>query len=87
MYPLAHWDGWFWPWTGSLWFLLPLMMIFFCVIGMFLCGRMCCGRGWMPWGHDERPGEGNTPLDIAKRRYAQGEISKEQYEDIKQTLG
>ncbi|MBI2166016.1 MAG: SHOCT domain-containing protein [Chloroflexi bacterium] len=29
---------------------------------------------------------GATPLDIAKARYARGEISKEQFEDLKKTL-
>ena len=28
-----------------------------------------------------------TPLDILKRRYATGEIAKEQYEQMKQDLG
>ena len=91
MHVLSHWDGWFWDgwfplWTGGLWLLLPLMMILFCFIGMSLCGRMGCGGRWMTRDHGGPTREGESPLDIAKRRYAQGEISKEQYEDIKRTL-
>ena len=83
----SYWDNWFPSWTGGLWLLLPLMMVLFCVIGMFLCGRMCGGGACTPWGRGSQTRGGETPLDIAKRRYAQGEITKEQYEEIKRTLG
>ena len=81
----SYWEGWFPFWTGGRW-LPPLMMILFCIIGMFLCSRMCCGGAWTPWGRGSQARGAETPLDIAKRRYAQGEITKEQYEEIKRTL-
>lgn len=33
------------------------------------------------------PTAGQTPLDILKTRYAKGEITKEQFEEIKRDLG
>jgi putative membrane protein len=35
----------------------------------------------------DRPSENGSPLEIAERRYARGEISKEELNDIKATLG
>jgi putative membrane protein len=32
------------------------------------------------------PGASNTPLNIAKKRYTKGEITKEQFEEIKKSL-
>jgi len=82
---LSYWDGWFPLWPGGLW-LLPFMVVL-CIVGMFFCSRMCCGGAWTPWGRGNQTRGGGTPLDIAKRRYARGEITKEQCEDIKRTLG
>ena len=33
------------------------------------------------------PASGQTPFDILKARYAKGEISKEQFEEMKRNLG
>ena len=86
MHLLSDWNDWCPFWTSGLW-LLPLIMVL-CVVGMFLCHRVCCGGVWAPWqGRGNSHGGAETPLDIAKRRYARGEITKEQYEEIKKTLG
>jgi putative membrane protein len=37
-------------------------------------------------GRSFRPVEEENPIEIARRRYARGEITKEEFEDIKATL-
>jgi uncharacterized membrane protein len=37
-------------------------------------------------GWKDRPSASGGPLEIAERRYARGEISKEEFNDIKATL-
>jgi len=37
--------------------------------------------------HSPNPPSNETPLDILKRRYAQGEITKAQFEEMKRDLG
>ncbi|MEQ9439902.1 MAG: SHOCT domain-containing protein [Cyclobacteriaceae bacterium] len=39
-----------------------------------------------PWDIPGQRTKKETPLDLLKKRYAKGEISKEEYEDIKRTL-
>jgi putative membrane protein len=73
-------DGWgWWMVFGGIWMLLFWIAIIWLVV----------------WGvrslmvHKEsRTGtpEKRDPLDIAKERYAKGEISKEQFEQIKKDL-
>jgi len=48
------------------------------------------GCGWFFWWWRPRPGYrrrfNETPFEIARRRYARGEISREEYEDIRKNL-
>jgi len=53
--------------------------------GLIIVGLVLLIR-WL-WDHG-RPGMGSAeaPLDILKRRYARGEITKEEFERMKQDL-
>ncbi len=67
--------NWWWMWP--LWivgFVLFVILIFL-VVASFHTG----GRGAVP-----PPRE--TPLDILKRRYAAGEITREEYEQMRQDV-
>ena len=37
-------------------------------------------------GHDQQHGETGTPVEIVKRRYAKGEIDREEYNHIVKEL-
>ncbi|MFH1591122.1 MAG: SHOCT domain-containing protein [archaeon] len=41
---------------------------------------------WLIIKNNNQENHTNTPLQIAKERFARGEISKKQYEDMKQEL-
>ena len=60
------------------------MIIFWiALVGLIVWGVIAWTRNRGP---ESSAGEKRPPLDIAKERYAKGEISKEQFEQIKKDL-
>jgi putative membrane protein len=61
-----------------------LVMLLFWVL--IIAGVVILVRWFMDQGKLKRPTTEETPLDILKKRYARGEIDKEQFETMKQEL-
>ncbi|MBC7253806.1 MAG: SHOCT domain-containing protein [Actinobacteria bacterium] len=74
---MMHWEegGWFW---------MTLMMVFWALVAIVVVFFLA--RAFSPHGAGEGRKEGETALEIAKRRYAAGEITREEFERIKQDL-
>jgi putative membrane protein len=54
---------------------------------IFLVVRLFRGAGWRRFDDYGRRGYGDLPpAEILRRRYAAGEISREQYDEMRQTL-
>ena len=77
-------EPWHEFWVGSFW-ILPLLMVVVMLVGMVVCVRMflvnnggppCCGRR----ERDE------SPMEIAERRYANGEVNKDEFDEIKNRI-
>lgn len=73
--------GWGWMAFGAAW------MVFFwgAIIGLVVWAiSRLAGDGW---ARGERRGnDGRSPLDIAKERYARGEITQEQFQRLREDL-
>ena len=76
----------FWP--GGMW-IFPLIFLGIFILFLFLC----FGRGGFrpPWqdssrcqGNDSR--ENDTALEILRKRYAKGEITKEEFDQMRNDL-
>lgn len=74
---------WWWHGMGFMW-IFPTIFLIVCLVFLFVF--LFRGPGWFarPW---DRHGGGDTAREILDRRFASGEITKEQYEDMKRTLG
>jgi putative membrane protein len=79
--------------SSGVWIIFPIIGIIVMVVFMFL--MMSRGGGFMsrlddrsrsPRGHPNDVHDSETPLAILKKRYAKGEISKEDYEEMKSEL-
>jgi putative membrane protein len=68
-----------WPFMyGGFW----MIIVWIVIIGLIVWGVVALVK------HSSRSDSGSnrTPLDIAKERYAKGEITKEEFEQIKKNL-
>ena len=65
--------GFGWIYMLLMMILAPAFLVAIVLAVVWLAGR-------------SRPSVGETPLDILKRRYASGEITKEEFERMKQEL-
>lgn len=70
-------------WRGGMW-IFPLLGLFiFLVVFIAIFGRGCFRP---PWNASDRHYHEESALDILKKRYAKGEISKEQFEQMKKDI-
>ncbi len=73
---IQGWPGWWIPFMG-----LGMLLFWGAVIGLVVWGIRSIS------GPKGRLSESGRPLEIAELRYAQGEITLQEFEDIKTGLG
>ena len=82
---------WYGPWFGP-WCLFPLIGLVLIIVVLFLVfgprGPFAhfAGRGWGDTASRSEGRTGESPLDILKRRYAGGEITREQFEQMRRDI-
>ncbi len=73
-----HMSGFGW------WWFMPLFGIFFWIL--IIWAIVAVIRGSVSGGHPTSPEHHESALDVLKKRYARGEISKEEFEEKKKDL-
>ena len=79
------------PWFGP-WFIFPIIALVLMIVVLFLVfgprGPFAHLAGRGGWGEHSGSGAsgGESALDILKRRYARGEITKEQFEQMRRDV-
>lgn len=79
-YGMGPWMMGGYGWGG----IMPVMMIIFW--GLVIWGVVVLVRGVASPGSRGASNQADSPLEILKRRYASGEITKEEYEEKKKEL-
>ena len=63
------------------------MMIFGLLVPLLLIGAVAYAFGWRPRSNETWPVQtSQTPAEILKARYARGEITREEYEQVLRDL-
>jgi putative membrane protein len=63
------------------------MMGFGLIIPLLVIGGIAYALGWRPQVNQTGPAQTTqTPIELLKARYARGEISREEYEQMRQEL-
>jgi len=75
--------GWHWGVFVPAWIGLILFWGGIIALAVWTVSRLTGDR---EKGGDQRRLEGPSPLDIAKERYARGEITREQFQQLRQDL-
>jgi putative membrane protein len=75
-----------WPW-GGMW-IFPIVMFVIMLIFFFLfLGRWGCRPPWWGPGEPHRENrDSETGLEILKKRYAKGEITKGEFDQMKKDI-
>lgn len=75
-----------WHWEGM--WVFPLIMFVVMIVFLFLFVRRggCRPPWWGPRGYHGEEGNMGSALEILKTRYAKGEITKEEFEQIKKDI-
>ena len=68
----------------GLWWLMPIFMLIFW--GLIIWAIVALIRGLTSPGRSSATGQPDSALELLKRRYAQGEISKQEFEEKKKDL-
>ena len=78
-------------WGG--WWMFPVVMPLVMIMVLVTLLYFVFGGGGVrrPWWHDSdapstRPKDSETAIEIVKKRYAKGEINREEFEQIKKDL-
>ncbi len=84
---VSGWQGGGWGMMGGFgwWWFMPIFMILFW--GLVIWGIVALVRGLSgSRGPDSTPPTADSALEVLKKRYARGEIDKEEYEEKKKDI-